>query len=311
MTGPRPQSAATSGLLAAPQGPQYALANPPSATPPMFATPPAAFSLSPATEPFPQRLVSKILAGHFVDMREMLTDNISLLQQMEPLGSQMAPCIPGTMRPRLREVATLATWAYCFLAYVAIRSSDPRVRDWLAYARLVIREAQLHGGSSFLDYDRVFRQQAALDHAMPWNCLHPGIQAATLVGRPTGISTFCTLCREPDHTREGCALAYLQQPLAQQPGPAITPQNSAVPTTRPNQRVRIGTPAAVCISWNRGACKYPNSCRFRHICATCFSRHAARDCSRTPPESEYRRELGQPAINPPQATRQPRGQPRH
>ena len=48
------------------------------------------------------------------------------------------------------------------------------------YARLVIREAQLHGGQGWLAYDRVFRQQAALDPSFQWNVLHPAIQASTL-----------------------------------------------------------------------------------------------------------------------------------
>ena len=94
-------------------------------TSPPLPTATAAFSLSPATEPFPQKL---ILSGQLVDMREMLTDNVSLLQQLEIMGGQTAPGLPGVLRPHLREVNTLATWIYCFLAYVAIRSPDPYVR---------------------------------------------------------------------------------------------------------------------------------------------------------------------------------------
>ena len=41
------------------------------------------FSLSPATEPFPQKLVDKVRSGQFVEMRDMLTDNIALKRQME------------------------------------------------------------------------------------------------------------------------------------------------------------------------------------------------------------------------------------
>ena len=39
----------------------------------------------------------------------------------------------------------------------------------LAYAHLKVREAQRHGGSGWLDYDRVFRQQEALDPSLRWN----------------------------------------------------------------------------------------------------------------------------------------------
>ena len=82
----------------------------------------------------------------------------------------------------------------------------------LAYARLIIREAQRHGGLGWLDYDRVFRQQSAIDDAMQWNTLHPGIQAATLLGQTPGQGTFCTLCRGADHRATACALTYLKEP---------------------------------------------------------------------------------------------------
>ena len=105
----------------------------------------------------------------------------------------------------------LPTWAYCFLAYVALQTDDQKVKDQLAYAQQIIREAQRHSGSGWLDYDRVFRQQAALDLALKWKSLHPGIQASTLVGQAANTHT---LCREPAHNANQCALWYLQPPAS-------------------------------------------------------------------------------------------------
>ena len=65
---------------------------------------------------------------------------------------------------RLRDVSTLSSWVYCFLAYIAMRSDETMTRNLLAYARLVVRESQRHGGIGWMDYDRVFRQQAAIDN---------------------------------------------------------------------------------------------------------------------------------------------------
>ena len=209
----------------------------------------AGFSLSPASEPFPKKLVDKIRSGQFVEMRELLTDNISLIQQLEVFGTHTSlPTLPGVLRPSLREVSSLQTWMYCFLAYTAIRAPDQDTRDRLAYARLLIREAQRHGSTGWLDYDRVFRQQVAFDDSMRWNTLHPGIQAATLFGRAQGPGTFCTLCREPDHGKESCALTYFQQPSSLA---APTPVSTG-PSQRPrglprrrSERDRFGT-AAIC-----------------------------------------------------------------
>ena len=51
-----------------------------------------AVSLSPAAEPFPMKLVEKIRSGRFVEMRELLTDNVSLLQQLDtPVCSAYPP----------------------------------------------------------------------------------------------------------------------------------------------------------------------------------------------------------------------------
>ena len=109
---------------------------------------------------------------------------------------------------------------------------------------------------------------SCIEQTIQWNCLHPGIQAATLVGRPSGVSTFCTFCREPDHASDRCALAYLHPPSGSQPRQQ---QNASTPM-RPTTRSRP-LPPDICISWNKGACRYPANCRYRHICATCFARH--------------------------------------
>lgn len=270
-------------------------------TPPAAVIPPPGLSLSPATEPFPQKLVARVRSGQFVELRDMLTDNIALLQQMETFTSTYAcmPGLPGVLKPRLRDITSLASWMYCFMAYIAMRVTDPAARDLLAYARLVIREAQRHGGTGWMNYDRVFRQQAAIDATLRWNTIHPGIQAATLVGQAQGTAaSMCTLCREPDHTAAGCALAYLQQPVGQAPPTAAGPTRTSLPSgpparsryaTRRRQDIR-----AICTSWNRGKCVYPSWCNFRHICATCQGGHMARDCSTTPADSDFKRGLSTP-----------------
>ena len=76
-------------------------------------------------------------------MRELLAHNISLQQQLEGFSAQCT--MPGALKPRLREVTTLPSWMYCFMGP---RQRDPQIRNMLAYARLVIRESQRHGGSA-------------------------------------------------------------------------------------------------------------------------------------------------------------------
>ena len=140
----------------------------------------SALILSPSSEPFPRKLVDKVRSGQFVEMRELLSDNISLLRQLESVQGPTHMPLIGPNRPRLQEVSSLSSWVYCFLGYVAILTTDSITRDQLAYTRLIIREAQRHGGSGWQDNDRSFREQVAADPAIRWNTLVPGLHAATI-----------------------------------------------------------------------------------------------------------------------------------
>ena len=238
--------------------------------------------LSPASDPIPHRLVQRIRAGEFVDMRDLLADNISLHNQLEALHGQASLASPASLQPRLREVPSLSSWLYCFAAYMAVLTTDPRTQDMLAYCRLIIKEALRHGGTGWQEYDRTFRRQAAIDSSLPWNTLVPGLQAATLVG-PRGASwgTFCTLCREPDHNANQCALSVMQQRVR---SPAETPKSFDRRYRRPE------TVLGICSSWNRGTCAFPLSCTYRHVCGACQGRHKRFECpdAQDRPESHQR-----------------------
>ena len=62
-------------------------------------------------------------------------------------------------------------------------TTDSIAGDHMAYARLLIREAQRDGGQAWLDYDRAFRQQAGAEPTLPWNTINPGLQAVTILSQ--------------------------------------------------------------------------------------------------------------------------------
>lgn len=241
--------------------------------------PPAATSgmvISPATEPFPRKLVDKVNTGYFVEMRKLLADNIAVLHQMEFIQGYPPLLVLGTACPHLREVTSLSTWCYGFLAYMAICTSDPTTRDQLAYACLIIHEALRHGGAGWLDYDRVFRQQAAADPSLQWNTLLPGLQASTIFGHGSGQGPlFCTLCQEVNLTQAQCVLLCLSPP----------PTRSPIPSTAGTRRRADN----ICMSWNRRACIFPGNCTYWHVCATCQLAHKIKDFPRIPENSTFKR----------------------
>ena len=80
--------------------------------------------------------------------------------QLEELPAQTAV---AAHPHRLREIESPLSWALCFLAYIVVCISDQETRDMLlTYARLVIREAQCHGGAGWLEYDKWFQDTPLL-----------------------------------------------------------------------------------------------------------------------------------------------------
>ena len=271
-------SATPSTALLSPFSPVTSLPQTSSATQPLL--------LSLSLTPLPSRLVGRIRRGEFVEMRELLTDNITLLRQLE----EVQPNTPvlhqsSGSHPRLRGISSILTWVYCFLAYCAVRTDDQFVRGLLTYARLVLREARRYGGSGWIEYDRIFRQQAAADQCIQWNALSPSLVASTFLGARTDQGTFCTLCQEVDHSSQDCALRSVREPpIPRTLGTSETQSRSPLP-----HRMRPETLDRICVSWNKGRCAYPGSCTFKHKCATCrIFGHRARDCVDTLDTSEYK-----------------------
>ena len=79
------------------------------------------FRLSSSFQPVPAKLTAKIRSLQFIDMRELLPDNVRLLKNVEELDSKLgaAPFSAAT-RPKLHEVHSLLTWVSCFTLYVAV-----------------------------------------------------------------------------------------------------------------------------------------------------------------------------------------------
>ena len=70
---------------------------------------------------------------------------------------------------------------------------------------------------------------------MKWNELHPGIQAATSVGRSSGPVLSCRICREPDHSAAQYAWSYTQPQGSAQGGDYTDWQSGSL---QPPQRLR-------------------------------------------------------------------------
>ena len=162
--------------------------------------PPAPFKIASSIVPILAKLVKKIQSLDFVEMRELLPDNIALTERLAALPSGLAQ----TKTPTEREIGgdrALITWVSSFATYIAIvaEAHPDRVTDMLAYMRLVTREASKFGGTGWLTYDLVFRR----NHEGPgqrWNYLDASLHQVYIASQRDKVAIPCKHCHEIDHS---------------------------------------------------------------------------------------------------------------
>ena len=108
--------------------------------------------------PIPPRLVTRIQSGEFIDMADLLPD------QLAPTSTDR------TSKPRHQTISNILEWVKCFSAYIAVVSSKQphRVPDLLGYMTLIIESHMEHAGEGWMGYDRRFRQIAATKPNVVW-----------------------------------------------------------------------------------------------------------------------------------------------
>ncbi len=262
-----------------------------SSSKPLLSSP---FLLSKNCCPVPGKIVANIESLQFVDMRELLPDNIALSERLATL-LQFARAQQHSFGQR--DISSITSWACAFVTYIAVlaQKSTELIPSRLAYLRNIMREAYRTVGEGWRTYDYVFRNQAAADPSLELSEIVPALALAYL--QPLGFlpKVPCPLCQEPDHSAANCALAPLAHPsqLTVAPGSAKPRSTPPAPTKFPS---RLPDGSQLCVSWNQGACSASGPvCRYKHVCGSCSKDHIARDCKMTPESSVFKRPPKRPA----------------
>ena len=121
---------------------------------------------SPVLPPIPAKAVEKIRAGSYIDLKELLADNIALSERYQELGHPLLPNAQAA--PKLRSITDPLTWVFCFLSYMAAATECDATRDMAAYAQIVIQQARKHPGPGWLAYDQLFRQRVRRYRGTIW-----------------------------------------------------------------------------------------------------------------------------------------------
>ena len=230
------------------------------------------FVLSEHLPPVPAKLVAKIQSGDYVNMAELLRDNMEW-ERRQSISESAGP------KSGRREVPDLLSWITCFGIYASVicNKSPGKAKQFLAYQTLILREARRCGGKGWQTYDSMFRQQVANKPDADWSVLNSSLYTTSFLANQNGRGRTCKWCLETDHASTSCALAP----------PSIERQQSHYGRdwdleTMPNRRpVRFGRSEVrgACFAWNEGRCTLPY-CRLRHVCCRCGSTdHCESSCS--------------------------------
>lgn len=217
------------------------------------------FILSEALPVVPAKLVRRILRAEYVDMAELLKDNMEAERRKLAVES-------GAHFTR-REVPDILSWVQCFNVYMAVViSKHPnKVKEMLAYQALIVSESR-RGGRGWRLYDAAFRQQIKSFEAVDFSKINQSLYSTTILAFSGGRQKFCSVCMLTDHTQEECGL-HLNQGRA-----AVLARESGSTSVR-RKRERAGP----CYAWNEGRCTFVR-CRYEHVCSRCGGEHRKLQC---------------------------------
>ena len=223
--------------------------------------------------PIPAKLVSRIEAGEYIDMTELLPDQLGTIRSPANDDSVRAG------RQRRRALSGILEWVQCFATYMAVycRNQPHRIQDLLGYQTLIIEASLEYQGDGWLGYDRRFRQRAAANPALVWANIDTTLWNLAFAGQAS--ASRCRHCFCLSYTTDQCDWAPEPQPLM---APHMTsyqylkqqqhfdpqPLMASYQYQKPQQRL-----PPICKAWNNDPhphCPIPH-CTYRHICGHCFS----------------------------------------
>ena len=112
-------------------------------------------SMGAGIHPVPEKMISRIEAGKYIEMAELLPDCLGSAGMTAGEDQTRFP------RSRRKTVTNIFEWVKCFAIYVAVLRSWPqRVPEMLEYLILILEAYMEHGGDGWIGYDRCFRMTA-------------------------------------------------------------------------------------------------------------------------------------------------------
>ena len=211
------------------------------------------FVIGPGYSPVPFKVVSQITAGKFVNLEELLAENIPVSEPEPQLWFEGRLVLSHTPKKPRRQISDITSWMEAFsIFFLILCSTFPhRWRDLTSYKLLILRTYRQFSGFCWLNYDRAFREHAAAVKLTDWSSMN--------------VQLFNY------HT----AGAQVRSRLS------FSNSSASQAEATGNTFRKI-----VCHSWNAGRCiALTPQCRFRHVCSNCSGEHRATSCSSPAPQA--------------------------
>ena len=201
-------------------------------------------SLGAGLPPVPEKITSRIEAGEFIEMAELLPDRLG------SAGDDQTKSV----KTKRRLVTNIVEWVECFAIYIAVLSKKQpqRVPEMLGYLILILEAHTENAGDGWLGYDRRFRMAAAGNPSINWAAIDTTLWNLAFSGKAR--SARCKHCFSLSHLSKDCEW----EPEL----PSMTPVVANPPGVSRRQ---------ICRDWNysrRPGCPHVN-CYYRHICINC------------------------------------------
>ena len=247
------------------------------------------FSLGHGFPLIPAKMVIKLQRWEFVNMSELLPDNLELVRHS--VDSRGATSCATVKSPKKRELSEdwrgLIAWSVCFNTFAAIiaKKYPTKSQELLAYHSTILVEALRFGCKGWLSYDRMFREHVEKEPGSNWSILHSMFYSLSFLSQRVEASS-CPKCMGSDHEKSECALMALEpQPEPNRSRPAESSRQFGPAKKRFRRDVVPQSGAAtkpICFSFNEGQCfRHPKPCDREHKCIRCGGDHKMIECKAT------------------------------
>ena len=146
--------------------------------------------------------MEKVQKGLYIDFKEFLQENVSLLQRLQDLGQVNQPIVAGVKNAGHTGCKSLGLVLSVFLR---AKTSCEETRELAAYGMIVLHLDKKHTGSGWQLYGRQFRQEEAAEAALPWSEINLILDGSH--GSGALQPKVCPYCLSADHIKEEYALA--------------------------------------------------------------------------------------------------------